>query len=210
MATLEIHDGEGRVQFFELSRDHPVLFGTSASCDVLLEGAGILPVHGRIRWKKGRFKVEASPDAEFVLINGHKMTTASLHQGDEISVGPCRLFLLRADQDGDPGARARTEPDDGRTKVLPAPGVPAQPAAARAKEQVTGRARRSPAEPLLERGRLAQLAVEEPAPQKEDSAPIPLARSRSSSRTAQAAASPAGARRAAGLEAVACSPEGAG
>ena len=29
MATLEVHDGQGRVQFVELARDHPVLFGTS-------------------------------------------------------------------------------------------------------------------------------------------------------------------------------------
>ena len=77
MATLEVHDGQGRVQFVELARDHPVLFGTSAACDVLLDGEGIRPVHGRIRWKKRRFRVEASPDAEFVLDNGTKMTAAA-------------------------------------------------------------------------------------------------------------------------------------
>ena len=87
MATLEVHDGERRVQFIELARDHPILFGTSAACDVILEGDGIRPVHGRIRWKKRRFRVEASPDAEFVLINGAKMSTGSIRQGDEIVVG---------------------------------------------------------------------------------------------------------------------------
>ena len=71
MATLEVHDGQGRVQFVELERDHLILFGTSPHCEISLEGPGIKPVHGRIRWKRGRFKVEASPDAEFVLINGH-------------------------------------------------------------------------------------------------------------------------------------------
>ena len=101
MATLEVHDGQGRVQFVELTRDHPVLFGTSSACDVLLEGEGIRPVHGRIRWKSERFKVEASPDAEYVLINGHKMTTGSIHQGDEIAVGDCRMFLIRAEEDLD-------------------------------------------------------------------------------------------------------------
>ena len=72
MATLEVHDGQGRVQFVELGRDHPVLFGTSAACDVLLDGEGIRPVHGRIRWKKRRFRVEASPDAEYVLDQRHQ------------------------------------------------------------------------------------------------------------------------------------------
>ena len=54
MATLEVHDGQGRVQFIELERDHPILFGTSPHCEVVLEGPGINPVHGRIRWQAGQ------------------------------------------------------------------------------------------------------------------------------------------------------------
>jgi outer membrane protein assembly factor BamB len=187
MATLEIHDGAGRVQFFELSRDHPVLFGTSAACDVLLEGPGILPVHGRIRWKKGRFKVEASPDAEFVLINGHKMTTASLHQGDEMSVGPCRLFLLRVDQDGDLAASAHAVPDDGRTKVLAAPVVPAAHTGARGGSRPSARAA-SAREPMLENeDEWADALSMSPRRQKEDVASAPLARSWSLGRQAPSA-----------------------
>jgi outer membrane protein assembly factor BamB len=101
MATLEIHDAKGRVQFISLAQDHPVLFGTSPACDVVLEGAGIKPVHGRIRWKARRYKVEASPDAGFVVINGHSMTTGSIHQGDWIAVGPCRIYLRQVE--GEPG-----------------------------------------------------------------------------------------------------------
>ncbi len=126
MATLEVHDGQGRVQFLELERNHPILFGSSPHCEIVVEGAGIKPVHGRIRWKTGRFKVEASPDAEFVLINGHRMTNGSIDLGDEISVGPCRLFLLRLDQDDVTGERPRRTAsiDEGRTTVMPPP-VPA-------------------------------------------------------------------------------------
>ncbi len=120
MATLEIHDGQGRVRFIELAQDHPVLFGTSAACDVVLEGEEILPVHGRIRWSSQRFKVEASPDAEYVTINGHKMTTSSLKQGDELSVGTSRLFLLRSDETaGKSRSRSLSAPGDDRTKVVP-------------------------------------------------------------------------------------------
>ena len=119
MATLEAHDDQGRVSFVELSRDHPVLFGSSKACDVVLNGAGVLPVHGRIRWKKGRYKVEASPDAEFVLVNGHRMASSSLHQGDEIAVGPCRLYLLRVDEDlGSPAGRRRPVPEAEPTQRL--------------------------------------------------------------------------------------------
>jgi outer membrane protein assembly factor BamB len=121
MATIEVHDGQGRVQFVALSRDHPLLFGTSASCDVVLEGEGIRPVHGRIRWKSTKFKIEASPDAQFVLLNGRKMTTASVHQGDEIAVGPCRMFMIKVDDDQETAAATKSQVDEGRTTVLPPP-----------------------------------------------------------------------------------------
>lgn len=97
MATLEIHDAEGRVRFVELDRDHPVLFGSGAACDIVLAGEGILPVHGRIRWRGRRFKVDASPDAEFLEVNGRKIVSTSLRQGDELTVGPCRIFVIRLD-----------------------------------------------------------------------------------------------------------------
>jgi outer membrane protein assembly factor BamB len=130
MATLEVHDVQGRVQFIEIALDHPVLFGSSATCDVVLEGAGIRPVHGRIRWKRKRFKVEASPDAEFVLVNGHKMASSTIHQGDEITVGRCRMFLLKVEEE----RHSRPSPDrgaaDGRTRVMAAPVVPVDPKAA--------------------------------------------------------------------------------
>src|SRR5262249_50694460 len=125
MATLEVHDGQNRVQFIELERDHTALFGTSAHCEILLEGPGIKPVHGRIPWKKGRYKVEAAPDAEFVVINGHRMASGSIDVGDEISVGPCRLFLLRMDEVAPAGPRARgAAAEEGRTMVAPPP-IPA-------------------------------------------------------------------------------------
>ena len=123
MATLEVHDGEGRVQFVELARDHPLIFGTSVACDIVLSGEGISPVQGRIRWKKGRYRVEASPDAEFVVINGHKMTSSSLNQGDEMTVGRCRLFMLRLDEtlEAKPATRSAKRSDEERTQVLDGP-----------------------------------------------------------------------------------------
>ncbi len=124
MATLEIHDGQGRVQFVELERNQMVLFGTSPSCDIILEDPEIKPVHGRIRWKSDRVKLEASPDAQFLTINGRKMVSGSAGQGDEIAVGSCRIFVLRLE--GAPEAATRTNPkaDDGRTRVMPPPALP--------------------------------------------------------------------------------------
>lgn len=157
MATLEVHDGQGRVEFIDLARDHPVLFGTSTACDIVLSGEGIRPVHGRIRWRKGRFKVEASPDAQFVLINGTRMTSSSLRQGDEMTVGPCRLFMLRLDEPADAipvAGQPRRHRDEEKTRVLEGP-IPPPPPIADPAGRRRSRSRsepRPPRESLLERG----------------------------------------------------------
>jgi outer membrane protein assembly factor BamB len=125
MATLEVHDGQGRVQFIDLESDQMILFGTSASCEIILEGPEIKPVHGRIRLKGSRVKVEPSPDAGFVILNGRQMVSGSIGQGDEITVGPCRIFVLRIDEAAGPGSRPEpTRPQDGKTRVMPPPAVP--------------------------------------------------------------------------------------
>jgi outer membrane protein assembly factor BamB len=179
MATLEVHDEAGRVQFVEMARDHPCLFGTSAACDVRLEGEGIRPVHGRIRWKKQRFKVEASPDAEYVLVNGHKMTTTSLHQGDEIVVGGCRLYLIRTDDDPGPAPRSGAAPEDARTRML-------SPSEGRGKKGHSRRRATAQAEPpILERDDWLEALQTKPRGRKaSDSAGAPLSRSWSRDRLA--------------------------
>src|SRR5437899_7819987 len=101
MATLEVHDGRGRVERVTIARDQPVMFGSSPKCDIILAGEGILPFHGRIRWKaqKQRFKIDASPEAQYLLINGHKMAASSFRLGDEVAVGSHRIFMIN---DGEP------------------------------------------------------------------------------------------------------------
>ncbi|HEV3121364.1 MAG TPA: FHA domain-containing protein, partial [Isosphaeraceae bacterium] len=111
MATLEVHDDRGNVRRVAISRDHPALFGSSAECDIVLQAPGILPVHGRIRWKGGRYKVDASPDAQAIERNGQKVTTASFRIGDEVRVGPYRIFMINPD----------TGPLDEKTRLLAQP-----------------------------------------------------------------------------------------
>ena len=122
MATLEVHDAHGRVRFIDVDLDHPILFGTSPTCDVALEGEGVLPVHGRIRWGARRLKVDASPDAEYLVVNGRRIVTSGLRQGDELTVGPCRIFVLRLGEGETSPPRARSKnkrrPDDEATMVL--------------------------------------------------------------------------------------------
>ncbi|HEV3164513.1 MAG TPA: PQQ-binding-like beta-propeller repeat protein, partial [Isosphaeraceae bacterium] len=111
MATLEIHDDAGRVQRVSITRDHPALFGSSPECDIILKGSGILPVHGRIRFKGGRYKVDAAPEAQSIERNGKPIASGSFRIGDEVRLGPFRIFMVNPD-DG---------PLDEKTRVMPQP-----------------------------------------------------------------------------------------
>lgn len=125
MATLEVHDGQGGVQRVVITRDHPAMFGSNPKCEVPLSGVGVLPFHGRIRWQpaKKKFKVDASPDAQYVIVNGTRMSSSGFRLGDEIEVGGNRIFLI-SDADGFVSeAPAR----DDVTRVMPMPHASAPP-----------------------------------------------------------------------------------
>jgi outer membrane protein assembly factor BamB len=118
MATLEVHDGSGRVEYVAINRENPALFGSDPKCDIVLSDPEALPFHGRIRWKRGKFKVEAFPEAKSLEVSGKKVVSTGFDRGDEIRVGDCRIFLL--------------SPDDGpvdleKTRVQPRPSMAGSP-----------------------------------------------------------------------------------
>jgi outer membrane protein assembly factor BamB len=119
MALLEVHDGPGRVRRVSVARDQTLLFGSSPKCDLVLDDPAVLPFHGRLRWKRDRLKADASPQAEYIVVNGRKMASASFRQGDEIQVGSSRIFLIQLGGD-DPAETAGGAVDDG-TRVQPPP-----------------------------------------------------------------------------------------
>src|SRR6516165_9281684 len=120
MAMLEVHDGHGGVLRVPVARDQTVLFGTSPQCDLVLDDPAVLPFHGRLRWKRDHMKVDASPQAGFIELNGRKMTSARFRQGDEIQLGSCRIFLLNAGAD-QPRARESQPPATGPRRPPPPP-----------------------------------------------------------------------------------------
>src|SRR5262245_51558562 len=98
MATLEVHDGRGRVEFVTISREQPALFGSDPKCDIVLADPTALPYHGRLRWNKNRFKVDALPEAGHVEVDGKKVASASFRHGSELRVGSYRIFLVSPDE----------------------------------------------------------------------------------------------------------------
>ncbi|MFO0909620.1 MAG: PQQ-binding-like beta-propeller repeat protein [Isosphaeraceae bacterium] len=155
MATLEIHDPRGGVERVVVSRDQTTLIGSNSKCEIALNGEGVFPIHARLRWNpaRGRFKVDASPDAQFLLVNGHRMASSSFRMGDEIEVAGYRIFLLN---DGEaPGEIEAAALRDDPTRVQPPPfvppprePVPAAPVPAAPRERNSGGKRSKKSAPL--------------------------------------------------------------
>jgi len=130
MAMLEIHDGHGGVQRVPVARNQTVLFGSSPQCDLVLDDPEVMPFHGRLRWRRDQMKVDASPQAEFIELNGRKITTASFRQGDELQLGSCRIFLISAGIEVPPQRESpRPGGDTPRVQPPPAPAPPPRPPA---------------------------------------------------------------------------------
>ena len=115
MAILEVHDGRGRVERVPFTRDEPFIFGSSPACTLVLNDPGIAPVHGRIRWQKRKYKVDAGAEVDAIEVNGKRIKTSTLYQGDEIRVGTSRLFVITT-EDGNVEI-----PADDKTRIQSAP-----------------------------------------------------------------------------------------
>ncbi len=115
MAILEVHDGRGHVHRVTIAREQPVLFGSGPPCAIVLGGDGVAPIHGRIRWSKKRYKVDAWVGVDSVEVNGKRVKSSTVYQGDEIRVGLGRIFVITTDDHG------QTPPADDRTRVQAAP-----------------------------------------------------------------------------------------
>jgi outer membrane protein assembly factor BamB len=98
MATLEVHDSRGAVEYVSIRPEKPIVFGSDPKCDLILKGSVVLPFHGRISWKGDRYKVEAFPEAKSLDFNGKKVISASFRTGDEVRIGECVLFMASSDE----------------------------------------------------------------------------------------------------------------
>ncbi len=117
MATLEIHDGQGRVQRVTITREQTVLFGSARSVRSCWTAKGSCRSTAGCGWKKNRYKADASPDAGAIEVNGKRLASSSFRQGDEIVVGPCRIYMIHSDED---------LPRDDKTRIQATPFVTTQ------------------------------------------------------------------------------------
>jgi TolA-binding protein/outer membrane protein assembly factor BamB len=152
MATLEVHDSRGRVEYVTVTPEKPMLIGADASkCGVVLTGDGVLPIHARLRWKETRYRVEAADEQLGVEVNGRRMLAASFREGDEVVIGPCRLYIS--------GVEAAQGDDRTRVVQPPVPSAKAKPARAPAAKQPATWSKAEVAPPSIEKTIVAQVVT---------------------------------------------------
>jgi outer membrane protein assembly factor BamB len=111
MATLEVHDGKGHVEYVSIRRERLALFGSDPKCDIVVPDPKALPFHGRIRFSKGMFKVEAFPESKSIQLNGQRVIASKFAVGDEVRLGAYRIFLINTEDNA----------ADDKTRVQAAP-----------------------------------------------------------------------------------------
>jgi outer membrane protein assembly factor BamB len=95
MPQLEIHHADGNVTYAELTEQKPVMVGSGQNCDIVLSDPSVKRVHCRIVWRadKGEWRVEVAADAGGVTLGGRSVKAGSIHSGDVVGIGSCRLYL---------------------------------------------------------------------------------------------------------------------
>ena len=95
---LKVYEG-GKLKLTRLFRSDQIRIGTG-SCDLVLEGSGILPVHAVIDAGPAGAVLRTAGAAPLYL-NGQPIIAAPLRHGDLISVGDLRIMVeLRASGPG--------------------------------------------------------------------------------------------------------------
>ena len=70
-----------------------IVLGSSDSCDVQLDEAGVAPRHARICLVDGNLQLKDLDSGAGTLLNGEPVVSSLLASGDEIRIGSCRWML---------------------------------------------------------------------------------------------------------------------
>src|SRR5438094_9715687 len=103
---LKVYEG-GKLKLTRLFRSDQIRIGTG-SCDLVLEGSGILPVHAVIDAGPAGAVLRTAGAAPLYL-NGQPIIAAPLRHGDLISVGELRI-MVELQKQAAPPAPVKTRP----------------------------------------------------------------------------------------------------
>ena len=91
-ARLTIHRETVAPQGHEISRDE-TLIGRGNGCDVQVPDPGMSREHAMISWEEDHFAIEDLQTTNGTRLNGRRVRTATLGQGDEISIAGTHLVF---------------------------------------------------------------------------------------------------------------------
>ncbi len=77
----------------ELERGKSYTVGRSPANDVVLPGLTVSRRHAAVSWRSEGFVVEDTHSANGLLVNGRRLKTAALADGDQIAIGTCYLVF---------------------------------------------------------------------------------------------------------------------
>ena len=130
---IHIQYPDGREEYVTLEDSRTLRCGTRRSADVVLQGAGIFPIHFGILLHREAFTAVASQRARKIRVNGIRVRKAVLRDGDRIEVGETVLTVLdpaivtirtetpaRDSQKTSLRSRTEARPDDDTLPSLPA------------------------------------------------------------------------------------------
>jgi pSer/pThr/pTyr-binding forkhead associated (FHA) protein/outer membrane protein assembly factor BamB len=120
-AVLKVTGGAVSRKQFELSGKH-LSIGRIEGNDIILEDDTVSSSHGVLTWEDGAWHIEDKGSANGTFVNGKKITSHSLKQGDTLQLGEVHL---RFEDAGKPAGGTKMMPaaKDGRTPktaVMPA------------------------------------------------------------------------------------------
>ena len=118
---IRIQHQDGREECITLDASQTLRFGTRRSADVVLQGAGIFPIHFGILYYRDAFTVAASKQARKIRVNGVRVRKAALHDGDRIELGKIVITVVDseaiASQVATPARKATKRPKQPREKA---------------------------------------------------------------------------------------------
>ncbi len=94
---IRIQHADGREECVTLDASQTLRFGSRRSADVVLQGAGVFPIHFGILWHREAFTAVPSQLARKIRVNGSRVRRAVLRDGDRIEVGETVLTVLDTD-----------------------------------------------------------------------------------------------------------------
>ncbi len=96
MAKIIVNDGEGESEF-ALSESGATIGRVAKHCEIVIKVPEASREHCRIKFESGSWFVEDLGSSNGTRVNGRKVTTFELQDGDQISVGKATLRFLESD-----------------------------------------------------------------------------------------------------------------